>query len=187
MKNINTLGGLTLILPVLATVSMEFVFAAPPPTMIAQEAAAKQQNEKQLIIGEVEYVVLQPSGLVLGARIDTGAKTSSMGTGKLEEFERDGRPWVRFVVTDPKSGEEVPFTLPVERVVKIKRHDGKSERRPVVMLRILLGPIDLKREFSLVDRSNFEYPVLLGRNYLRDYVIVDVSKKHTVKPKPDEK
>ena len=104
-----------------------------------------------------------------------------MGVEKLDEFERDGKPWARFIIRNRESGEAVQFTLPVARISKIKRHGGEAQRRPVVMLRVTLGSIDQTREFSLTDRSGFEYPVLLGRNYLLDAAIVDVSKKLTVK------
>ncbi len=147
----------------------------------ASETSEDAYVEALPVIGEAEHVVIEPEGIVLKARIDTGAKTSSMGVEKLDEFERDGKPWVRFIIKRPENGEAVQFTLPIERISKIKRHGGEAQRRPVVILHVVLGSIDHKREFTLTDRSGFEYPVLLGRNYLMDAAVVDVSRKFTVK------
>ncbi len=154
----------------------------PAVSQAASETAEDAHVEALPVIGEAEHVVVEPQGIALKARVDTGAQTSSMGVERLDEFERDGKPWVRFIIKGPQNGEAVQFTLPVERISKIKRHGGESQRRPVVRLRVVLGSIDLKREFTLTDRSGFEYPVLLGRNYLMDAAVVDVSRKFTVKP-----
>ena len=147
---------------------------------VVSESTGESSDEAHVevlpIIGEVEHVVIQPQGIVLEARIDTGAKTSSLGVEKLDEFERDGKPWVRFNIKNRQRGDAVQFTLPVVRISKIKRHGGEAQRRPVVMLQVMLGSIDQIREFTLTDRSGFEYPMLLGRNYLLDAAIVDVSK-----------
>lgn len=61
----------------------------------------------------------------------------------------------------------------------------KGERRYVVRLPIQLGEFIEEAEFTLADRANMRYPVLLGREFLRDVAVVDVSKKYTqAKPKP---
>ncbi len=156
--------------------------SGPLVTHAAGETAEDAYVEALPVIGEAEHVVVEPEGIVLKARVDTGAQTSSMGVEKLDEFELDGKSWVRFIIRRPDNRQAVQFTLPVERISKIKRHGGESQRRPVVRLRVVLGSIDHKREFTLADRSDFEYPVLLGRNYLMDAAVVDVSKKFTVKP-----
>ena len=148
----------------------------------ASETSENAHVEALPVIGEAEHVVVEPEGILLKARVDTGAQTSSMGVEMLDEFERDGKPWVSFIIKRPENGEAVQFTLPVERISRIKRHGGDAQRRPVVRLRVVLGSIDHKREFTLTDRSDFKYPVLIGRNYLMDAAVVDVSKKFTVEP-----
>lgn len=134
--------------------------------------------EKQLI-GEAERVHLSPLDLVFNARIDTGATTSSLNARNIQHFERDGRRWVRFDTQHPESGEELAFERPVVRRVRISQSiSDEYERRPVVELHFTLGSISHTAEFTLSDRGHLDFPLLIGRNVLRDQMVVDVSKQY---------
>lgn len=139
------------------------------------------------VLGQIETAVIMPAGLVLKARIDTGATTSSIGVDNLEQYERDGKPWVKFTIKDPKTGKPKEFNIKRKRKVRIKQHGSDSVRRPVVKLRVIIGKIDQVREFTLADRDSFDYPILIGRNYLMDAAIVDVSQKHAVQTRVPKK
>lgn len=139
------------------------------------------------IIGEVEPVTIKKVGLTMSARIDTGAQTSSLNAQDITPFERDGKPWVKFTVNDSKSGQSAEIKSKLVRTVEIKRHGGEPIERPVVKLRTILGSVEQLREFSLADRSSFEYPVLIGRNFLNGGFIVDVSRKNSTSPMTEEK
>lgn len=152
---------------------------APAPVECPKPAKAAPST---LVIGGIERVVLEPEGLSFEARVDTGAETSSFGATEITEFERDGKPWVSFEAKG-RSGKVETVKRPVVRHARIKRHGGESLRRPVVKLRVVLGPLEELREFTLADRSNYEFPVLIGRNYLRDVALVDVGRKNTQKTK----
>ena len=69
----------------------------------------------------------------------------------------------------------------LRRKVLIKQQMGESERRYVVKLWMTLGKIRELVDVTLSDRTDFEYPVLVGRNLLTDTAIVDVSLQHTLK------
>lgn len=148
------------------------------------QSEAKQQEftTSMPIIGEAEFVTLEPQGLRLAARIDTGATTSSLSATQIKTYERDGKKWVSFLITDPVSGESETVKRPLVRVASIKRHGATDQERPVVTMQVNMGPIEQKSEFSLTDRSSFEFPVLIGRTYLRDKAIVDVSRKYALSP-----
>jgi len=152
----------------------------PAATAPAARASQRAQVSQALVIGATERVVLEPEGLIFDARIDTGAETSSFSAPGLTEFERDGKPWVSFEVTG-RDGKTAVIKRPIFRVARIKRHEEESLRRPVVKLRVVLGPLEGQHEFTLADRSNYKYPVLIGRNFLRDVAIVDVALKNTQK------
>jgi hypothetical protein len=134
-----------------------------------------------VIIGEAENVSFKPKDLRLNARIDTGAQTSSLGVLKLEHFERDGKKWVSFLIKSPDSNKSINFERPVQRTVLIKRHGAESIRRQVVTLKITLGGVEMEREFTLTDRSQFEFSVLIGRNVLRGKYLVDVNRRFLTK------
>lgn len=143
-------------------------------------------DNTSVIIGELEYVYLSPPNIQLSARIDTGANTSSLNALDLTEIERDGKPYVRFSLIDPQSGEKVELTRRVKGRVKIKEHLGEALSRPIVKMRVRLGNLDQHIEMTLADRSEFKNQVLIGRNFLRDFAIVDVSKKYLSKPVIEE-
>jgi len=139
----------------------------------------------KLQVGEAEKVRLTPPDRVFHARMDTGATTSSLDARDIEPFEREGNPWVRFKVADPENGSLYEMEQPVIRYVRIIQPAmTERDRRPVVKLQIQLGRIQVIEEFTLVDRRDLRYQVLIGRNILRDLIVVDVAQKFIV-PLPE--
>ncbi len=132
------------------------------------------------VIGEVEPVYLESFSEPFFARVDTGAATSSIDARDIKAFERDGKRWVSFYVEHPDTGERSHFECPVKRRLRIKRA-LEDERRFSVELAVRLGKEVVKGEFTLSDREEFEYPVLLGRNILSGLAVVDVSRSNTLK------
>ena len=138
------------------------------------------------VIGEVEPVTLVKAGITLPARIDTGATSCSLDATNIERFERDGKKWVRFTLTERKSGNVHKLERKLSRTVKITRHGKESQERPVVKMKALLGGVALYKEFTLTDRSEFTYQVLIGRNFLEGEFIVDVTLKNVTTPMGEE-
>lgn len=132
-----------------------------------------------IIIGEIEPVTIVAAQTTFPARIDTGATTSSIDAQQIVRFERDGKSWVRFNVKDRQTGKLKKLESKITRIVEIKRHGTDPQNRIVVKLKSKIGSKTLNVEFSLADRSSFEYPVLVGRNILEGRFLVDVSKKNT--------
>jgi len=139
-----------------------------------------EKPDAKMIIGRVENIRLVPPNIVLKARIDTGAKTTSIDARDITPFERDGKQWVRFVCMHGK--KEHTLERKVVKLVQIKRHSKASQDRYVINMRIMLGNVSQLIHVNINDREAYTYPVLIGRNFLRDYFIVDVSKKHRHKP-----
>ncbi len=129
------------------------------------------------VIGGVERVEVGETGLLVKARVDTGAKTSSLSAQDVVDFERDGKSWVRFTFDPGDDKPAVTIEKPVERRVRIKQPIDDAQRRYVVKLRLRMGEIEEIVEVSLSDRSEFNYPVLIGRNFLTDNAVVDVAKQ----------
>ncbi|SFN50417.1 ATP-dependent zinc protease family protein [Marinobacter pelagius] len=139
-------------------------------------------------LGFVEWVVMKDTRLRLKARLDTGAKTSSLHAVNVEEFTRNEERWVSFEIPlgdhedQPAEGEfkhdDVVIVLerPVRRTVLIKRKGAPSQRRYVVDLEFCIAGTMHTTQFSLTDRGKFSYPVLLGRRFMRDdNILVDSS------------
>jgi hypothetical protein len=134
------------------------------------------------IFGWAEPVILVEAGFKLEAKLDTGADTSSLDAVDIRRFRRKGESWVRFTVEDQDGDEEMRLERPLLRRVRIKRHDGESQRRSVISLTVCLGEHRREVEFSLIDRSQFDYPVLLGRSALAGIAVVDPDEANLSEP-----
>lgn len=159
--------------------------AAPAPAKtesIKQSAPAKlvDRVNGKIIVGEVEHVYLFGPGFVYDARIDSGAETSSLDARNVERFERDGVTWVRFDV--PVPGEEGVYKTLERKLVRnvriLQSAADDTERRAVVELEFAVGDHKQKAEFNLSARDSLSYPILVGRNILRDVMVVDVGKEY---------
>jgi hypothetical protein len=125
------------------------------------------------IFGWVEWVKLLDGELRLKAKLDTGAANSSLDATSISRFRKGGERWVRFTVTNPESNESLELKKPLVRNVRIVRHDGDHQRRPVIEMPICLGNQIRQVEVNLIDRSNFIYPMLLGRSALKGFALID--------------
>jgi hypothetical protein len=137
------------------------------------------QNKQ--VVGWLEKIRIYPNNLVIHAKLDTGAKNSSLSASHLTVFQRNGEQWVRFNVAS-RYGKTVTIERKVERTAKIKRHGAKPQTRFAVLLGICLGNVYREVEVNLVDRSSFIYQMLIGRSFLAGNFIVDPAAKYTSKP-----
>jgi hypothetical protein len=132
------------------------------------------------IIGAVEWARVGTSNLLLESRIDTGADTTSIHAENIQLIEKDGRRYVRFILVDSQTGERHEQELRLRRRVLIKQNGGPHDRRYVVRMWVTLGDTRSRIDVNLTDRNGFDYPLLIGRNFLTDSLIVDVSRHHTL-------
>jgi len=164
--------------------------AAPPAEEAQDEAAAEEAEaaavalpvnpEPVRIYGWREDILLQGVKDKLLAKLDTGALTSSVHAEDKELFERDGKKWVRFIVTDPRNKDSVRTRIeaPLVRIARIKEPNAEATNREVVRLSFQIGERKLRGEFTLNNRSNMLAPVLIGRSTLKDLGWVDPSRSH---------
>jgi len=145
----------------------------------AAESGATPPPSPQTI-GWIEPVQVQ--GLVLDAKIDTGADSSSIAAGSVTEFERDGQPWVRFTLRHRNQAVRT-LERPLIRQVAIKLATGKLQRRPVVELEICLGRQRRTTQMNLSSRERKQYPMLIGRDFLHGRFVVDPARERTTRPR----
>lgn len=159
------------------------VIPSPSPEKPSAKTCSTQSSYKlgnKTVLGEAEWVSLERQTNAFQARIDTGAATSSLNATDIVQFERDGKNWVRFNVRHASLDKDIMVERPVVRSAEVIQSSSNTAiKRPVVSMLVKLGPITEKTEFTLTDRSHLNYPVLLGRSFLKDISVVDVSKKFT--------
>jgi hypothetical protein len=135
--------------------------------------------EEKVTIGTIEDVILLPWRVRLPARIDTGAAKSSLDARELKVQD----DLVEFKLPQKYGGMQ--FRLPVVEWRHVRTPEG-LERRPVVELEICLGSRRFRTKVNLADRSMVKYPLILGRNFLRENFVVDVQRRRMTKPiRPD--
>lgn len=157
------------------------VFASTLVLSIGLWAPATFARDKH-IVGWVERVQIRGAArsVVLKAKMDSGAKTSSLSVTRLQRFSRGGRPWVRFDINDANGGS-VTFERPVVRNVRIKRHGAASKSRPVVIISICIDSVLKETQVNLADRTNFLYPMLIGRRFLQGDFLIDPGRTFVTK------
>ncbi len=128
-------------------------------------------------LGEIEYVDILPAGFRQKARIDTGAETTSIEVHNIVEFERDGKPWVKFALRDRITEDTIELKAQIQRQVLTKQPGKAERRRLVVQLNLAIGDLKDEVDVILVDSESHELPILVGRNFLQGRAVVDVSRK----------
>jgi hypothetical protein len=126
-------------------------------------------------IGETEEVILLPWSVRLPARIDTGAATSSLDARDLK---------VRNKVAEfklPKKYGDLQLKLPVVEWRGVRSADAR-EQRPVVEITLCMGPRKIRAQVTLNDRSGVKYPLVVGRNILKENFVVDCTQSNCLPP-----
>lgn len=150
--------------------------------VIASSAFAESRFEPR-IMGWVENVRLFPGDMKIPAKLDTGARTSSVDVSALKSFWRNGQRWIRFRISN-RNGKEHSFERPVVRVARVRRSQTKTVERPVVMLGLCIGSSYREVEVNLAVRSHLSYAMLIGRTSMKG-IVIDPAQKFTMDPACD--
>lgn len=130
------------------------------------------------IAGWREWVALPAIDVPwIKAKLDTGARTSSLHAFDMEEFERDGESFVRFGVQPWQGSDEDAVTVecPVLDRRSVRSSSGHSEERIVVLLEIVLLGKTLTAEVTLTNRDSMGFRMLIGREALEQGFAVDAA------------
>jgi hypothetical protein len=119
------------------------------------------------------------------AKLDTGARSSAIHAYDVEEFDRDGAPWVRFQVHPWQRSDldAVDVELPLIDRRTIKSSTGHEEERLVVQTTVRVLDRDLIAELTLTNRDEMGFRMLVGREALRGAILVDPGRSY-VGPRP---
>jgi hypothetical protein len=133
------------------------------------------------IIGRSDYIDLPDMDLFqLKAKVDTGAYTSAIHYHHAEVVKKEGKELLHFTLLDPSHPEynDKSFYFADFETREIKNSFGQSEERFIINAKVEIFGKRYLTEFSLSNRGNLKFPILLGRKLLRKNFIVDVSKKN---------
>jgi hypothetical protein len=132
-------------------------------------------------VGWREWVSLPELNLpFVEAKVDTGARSSSLDATIVEAFRRRRQAWIRFVVFSDidlsSAGAIVEAKLHGYR--EVRSSNGGTESRPVIETSIRLGLDTWSIELTLTSRRKMGFRLLLGRSAIENRYLVDASKSY---------
>jgi glutathione synthase/RimK-type ligase-like ATP-grasp enzyme len=135
--------------------------------------------KKLLHIGTIELVSL-PDDQVRGipAKIDTGADGSAIWASNIKQ--KDGKLTFNLFAPGSAYYSKRVVTTTAYKTTSVKNSFGHKELRYKIRLNVQVGEHVVREWFSLADRSRNTFPILLGKNFLKNRFVVDVSRQYLV-------
>lgn len=141
----------------------------------------------QTILGWREWISLPDLGISgIKAKIDTGARSSSLHAFDIEKFDHDGEPWVEFKV-HPLQHEDrttVPCKARIKDYRQVTDSGGHHSMRYVIETTICIGEEHFSAEMTLAGRSEMMFRMLVGRTAMQNRYIVDPGRSYCVSQNP---
>ena len=150
-----------------------------PHAAAAQSAAKPQIAAAPVVAGWIERISFPDQGLLFEAKLDTGADSSSLNGRNVKMFRKAGRSFVTFDIVDD-TGKTAHVEEPVVRRVRVKRAGGENDSRAVVRLKVCVGGKVAEADFTIADRVDLNYQVLIGRNMMAGRILVDSGRQRIV-------
>ena len=132
-------------------------------------------------IGWREWVAFPDLGLkFVKAKVDTGARSSSLHAVGMESFRKGSAEWVRFEVHPDQrttKGSVVCEAQVFDRR-RVRSSNGRQELRFFIHTPATLGDSTWPIELSLTARSDMGFRLLLGRQATRGQFVVDPGRSY---------
>jgi len=138
-------------------------------------------GQQSPVLGWREWVSLPDWSVPhMKAKVDTGARTSSLHAFGLEHFERDGDTWARFDVHpwQRSAADDMTVEAKVIEQREIKSSSGDAETRSVVSAVVGIAGVATTIELTLARRDQMGFRMLLGRQAIRGRFLVDPGRSY---------
>ncbi len=144
---------------------------------------------KKIVIGKEEWCELPELNLpAIKARVDSGAKTSSLHAFNISTFDEDGKKYVHFDIHPIQDNRKIIQScraLVVDRR-DVKSSSGEKERRHVIRTPVILGDETWEIEITLTNRDSMGYRMLIGREAMKERVLIDPDSSFCVGKKDED-
>jgi hypothetical protein len=141
----------------------------------------------QTILGWREWISLPDLGITgIKAKIDTGARSSSLHAFDIEKFDIDGKPWVAFKVhpLQHDNSTTVHCKARIKDYRQVTDSGGHRSMRYVIETTICVGEDHFTTEMTLAGRSEMMFRMLVGRTAMKNRYTVDPSRSYCVSQPP---
>jgi hypothetical protein len=130
----------------------------------------------KIIIGRLEKVDLPILNLYdLDAKVDTGAYTSSIHCQNIKVNTAKDEVEFKLLDSSHEAYHGKMLTFPISQIKRVKSSNGVVQERVFIHVDITIFGNSYEAELSLTDRQEMKHPMLIGRKFLNDKFIVDVS------------
>lgn len=135
----------------------------------------------KILIGRRDRIDLPELGYTnIRAKIDSGAFGSVIHCSHIEVIHKDDKDLLSLVLLDASypGFREKLYYFESYKDKLVKNSSGDAEHRYSIQTDVVIFGKRIKTDFTLTDRSRMKYPILLGRKFLRQGFIVDVTLKN---------
>lgn len=138
---------------------------------------------EKTIVGRLEHVCISALQLYdLDAKIDTGADSSSLHCDNIYIDENNNVHFTLLDAVHPAyNGKK--FTFALHKLKRVKSSNGTIQERPSIKTDITLLGKTYKATITLTNRADMKYPMLIGRKFLANRYLVDVSTQYNDRQK----
>ena len=144
---------------------------------------------EKALIGSQEWCSFENLNIPsIKARIDSGAKTSSIQSTNIKKFKKGKETWVSFDVNPIQDNLSIVVHCEskIVDVRIVKSSSGITDKRFVIMEKVQIGNNSFEIELTLANRDGMDFRMLLGREAMKDRFIVDPSKHYLTSQITDE-
>jgi len=127
------------------------------------------------VLGWREWIKLPQLGLAIKAKVDTGAKSSSLHAFDIEYFGRSNKRMVRFRVhpVQRETATTVVIEAPLQDQRKVRSSTGEAKVRPVIVTPLQIAGEAWPIELTLATRDMMGFRMLIGREAVRRRYLID--------------
>lgn len=153
----------------------------------SKSTAKRRDFADSLVVGWREWVSLPDLGIsMIKAKVDTGARTSAIHAYDIESHRLRGRDVLTFKVHPLQRNQKkvVVCTAAVVDERMIRSSSGHTSLRPVIETTIEIGPLSWQIELTLTNRDEMGFRMLLGRQAVRDHLLVHAGKSFLMSSNP---
>jgi ribosomal protein S6--L-glutamate ligase len=131
---------------------------------------------QHIIIGGEEWCSFPELNIpAIKARVDSGAKTSTIHASNIQKFNRKGEKWVSFEVHPLQETRRIAIRCEAKVIDHraVKSSSGITEKRYVIQTTMKIGSYQWNIEVTLANRDSMGFRMLLGREAMENRVLVD--------------
>ena len=137
------------------------------------------------IVGWREFLALPDFGVKrIKAKVDTGARSSSLHASEIEEIVVEGRTFVQFQIHPLQRSlkKSALVRAPLIEYRTVRSSIGEAQERPVVLTSVQLMSQRWEIELTLANRTEMGFRMLLGREAVRGRFLVDPGNSYIAGP-----